>query len=318
MKITLITPAKKHSKTGNMSTALRWAGILRDQGHRVDISDTYNGQVYDLMVAIHAWRSAASISKFKAKFPDNPLIVGLGGTDVNTFLKTDPEPTLGSMEIANVLICLNSTIKQSLPEHLHEKLHVVHQSAKPLPRARSPRKRTFGVCVIGHLRKEKDPFRTAIASKLVPATSKLSVRHLGKAHSPEWAAVAEREMAENPRYKWVGEVSGGQVRQEYAKTHLMVISSNQEGGANVVSEAIVAGVPIVASKIDGNIGLLGLDYPGYFPVGDERALADLLYRAETDSVFLNDLQSHCDKLKNLFTPAAEAEAWRDILKQFTK
>lgn len=318
MKITLITPAKKHSKNGNMSTALRWAQILRDQGHRVHVDDAYNGNEYDLMIAIHAWRSAVSIIDFKTRFPEKPLIVALGGTDVNTFLKTDPEPTLKSMDMADALVCLNSTIKQSLPKRLHAKLHVIHQSAKPLPQPRSPRKRSFGVCVIGHLREEKDPFRTARASRLLPARSKLKVRHLGKAHSAEWAAQAKTEMAKSPRYNWIGEVAGWQVRQEYAKTHLMVISSNQEGGANVVSEAIVARVPIIASKIDGNVGLLGEDYPGYYPVRDEQVLADLLARAETDADFLASLQTHCDRLRPLFTPANEAATWRDVLSQVTR
>lgn len=318
MKITLITPAKKHSKNGNMSTALRWAQILRDQGHTIHVDEAYNGKEYDLMIAIHAWRSAESIADFKARFPENPLIVALGGTDVNTFLKTDPEPTLKSMEMADALVCLNSMIKKSLPKRLHTKLRIIHQSAKPLSQPRSPRKRTFSVCVIGHLREEKDPFRSARAARLVPTGSKLNVRHLGKAHSSEWAAQAEREMIKNPRYKWIGEVAGWQVRHEYAKTHLMVISSNQEGGANVVSEAIVAGVPIIASKIDGNVGLLGEDYPGYYPVCDEQALANILIRAETDPDFLKSLQSHCDRLRPLFTQVSEATAWRDILSQVTK
>jgi putative glycosyltransferase (TIGR04348 family) len=318
LKINLITPAKKHSKNGNMSTALRWAQILRDQGHSVHVDNAYNGNEYDLMIAIHAWRSAASITDFKTRFPEKPLIAALGGTDVNTFLKTDPEPTLKSMDMADALVCLNSTIRKALPKHLHSKLHIIHQSAKPLLRARSPRKRTFGVCVIGHLREEKDPFRTARASRFLPASSKLKVRHLGKAHSIKWAAQAESEMAKSPRYNWIGEVAGWQVRQEYAKTHLMVISSNQEGGANVVSEAIVAGVPIIASKIDGNVGLLGENYPGYYPVRDERELANLLIRAETEADFLASLQTHCDQLRPLFTPASEAAAWRDLFSQVTK
>ena len=318
MKITLITPAKKHSKNGNMSTALRWAQIIRDQGHSVYVDNTYSGYEYDLMIALHAWRSATSIAEFKTRFPKKPLIVALGGTDVNTFLKTDPEPTLKSMDMADALVCLNSTIQKALPKHLHSKLHVILQSANPLSRPSSPRKRSFGVCVIGNLREEKDPFRTARASRLLPASSKLKVRHLGKAYSAKWAAQAESEMAENPRYNWIGEVTRAQVRQEYAKTHLMVISSNQEGGANVVSEAIVAGVPIIASKIDGNVGLLGENYPGYYPVRDERALANLLIRAETDADFLASLQAHCDQLRPLFTLASEAAAWRDLFSQVTK
>ncbi len=300
-----------------MATAQRWARILRDQGHTVHVDDTYNGKEYDLMIAIHAWRSAASISAYKTRFPDNPLIVALGGTDVNTFLKSDPAPTLKSMDAADALICLNHTISKSLPKRLHKKLHVIHQSAKPLPGPRSPRKNTFDVCVIGHLRDVKDPFRTAMAARLVPSSSKLLVRHFGKAHTSDWTKQAKKEMRENPRYLWLGEVAGWKVRREFTKTRLMVISSNQEGGANVVSEAIVAGVPIIASKIDGNIGLLGADYPGYYPVRNERALADMLYRTETEPAFLASLQSQIDSLKPLFTPESEAAAWRSVLAGLT-
>ena len=81
------------------------------------------------------------------------------------------------------------------------------------------------------------------------------------------------------RYRWRGEVPGWQVRREFARSHVMVISSVMEGGANVVSEAIVAGVPVIASKIDGNVGLLGADYRGYYPAQDTAALAALLFVA---------------------------------------
>jgi glycosyltransferase involved in cell wall biosynthesis len=66
----------------------------------------------------------------------------------------------------------------------------------------------------------------------------------------------------------------------------MVLSSLSEGGANVMSEAVAARVPVLATRIDGSIGLLGRDYPAYFPVGDTEALARLLNRIETDAAFL--------------------------------
>jgi glycosyltransferase involved in cell wall biosynthesis len=98
-----------------------------------------------------------------------------------------------------------------------------------------------------------------------------------------------------------------------ARASLMVLSSVMEGGANVASEALVAGVPILASGIAGSIGLLGRDYPGYFPVGDTQALSTLLHRAETDPACLYALRHHCAARAPLFTPAHERDAWRALL-----
>lgn len=306
MKINVITPAKKHSKNGNRATAKRWARILRDAGHSVQIDVEYTGDTFDLMIAIHAWRSAGSVKAYLAKHPRGALIVGLGGTDVNTYMTTHSTVTLDTMEKADALICLHDLIAQKLSSTLTKKLHLVRQSAVPISTPRTPRARTFDVCVVGHLREEKDPFRAAMAAKLISDQSKLRVTHFGKAHTQAWAHDAEKHMRETPRYIWRSEVARWQVRREFAYTCAMVISSNQEGGANVVSEAIVAGVPIIASDIDGNVGLLGEGYPGYFPVGDGRALADVLWRAETDPAFLPLLADHIDELKPLFSKEKES------------
>jgi len=313
VKISLITPAKKQSKNGNRTTALRWARMLRQDGHHVQVKVDYDGKDTDVMIAIHAWRSAASVERYRQRFPDGPLVLCLGGTDVNTFLKTHPETTLRSMEMADALICLHDLICEALPQPLRQKLHVVRQSAMPLVSPRLPAKKNFDICVIGHLRDEKDPFRTALAARLLPPSSKVRVIHLGKAHSPDFIKQAKSEMARNPRYLWKGEVPGWRVRRELAKTRLMVISSTQEGGANVISEAIVAGVPIIASDISGNVGLLGPDYPGYYPVGDEVALARLLERAETDPAFLKMLTRAGQTLKSGFQPAHEQAALLRII-----
>jgi len=313
LKISLITPAKKQARSGNRSTAKRWGSFLRKIGHRVNIEIDYKGQDADLMIAIHAWRSADSILRYREKYPDGPLIVCLGGTDVNTFLKTDPKTTLRSMEVANALICLHDLIGKELPIFLRKKLHLVRQSAIPLPCSRRPAYHNFDICIIGHLRDEKDPFRTALAARLLPATSKIRVIHLGKAHTANFASQANKEMIINPRYRWIGDVPGWRVRRELIKTRLMVISSNQEGGANVVSEAIVAGVPIIASNIPGNVGLLGQNYNGYYPVGNEQKLAELLERVEGDQIFLNTLEQQLRKIRPLFGTAEEAAALYKII-----
>ena len=50
MKISLVTPAGKQSRAGNRTTAERWARILRDLGHRVNVSQEDSGAGADLMV----------------------------------------------------------------------------------------------------------------------------------------------------------------------------------------------------------------------------------------------------------------------------
>lgn len=314
MKISLVTPAGKQSRAGNRTTAVRWARILRDLGHRVDISEADDGAGADMMVAVHAWRSADSIHAFADRYPDRPLVVLLAGTDIYAFQHSNPEDTLKSMTCATELVCLHGLVHRAIPKRFGGKLRVIHQSSLPLPAPRRPSPRWFEVCVAGHLRREKDSLRTAYAARHVPGASRLRVVHLGKAHDADWARDARAEAANNPRYIWRGEVPGWQVRRQFARSHAMVISSVMEGGANIVSEAIVCGVPVIASGIDGNIGLLGGDYEGYYPVEDERALADILYRAETEPAFLKKLGAQCRAKRKLFTPAAEKAAWRKLLK----
>ena len=313
MKISLITPAGRRSKSGNRATADRWAGILRQLGHRVGVAESYGGEAADMMVALHAWRSADSILRFRERYRGRPLVVALTGTDIYRFQQSHPETTRRSMALADRLVGLHRLVGDAIAPEFAAKLTVIPQSAAPLPRPRAPSRRFFDICVLGHLRAEKDPLRAALAARDLPAASRLRVIHLGKAHDADWAQAARAEMARNRRYLWRGEVPGWAVRREFVKTRAMVMSSVMEGGANVVSEAIVAGVPVIASDIPGNVGLLGPDYPGYYPSRDTAALRGLLTRAESEPEFLDDLTRRCLALAPNFTPAREAAGWREVL-----
>lgn len=317
MKISLVTPARKQTRTGNRTTAVRWARILRGLGHRVQIATDYADEPADLMIALHAWRSAASIRRFRTRYPDGPLIVGLAGTDIYRFQQTDPDVTHGSMEMADRLVGLHDLAGDAIPEAMRGKLRIIYQSVPPLPRRLPPLRGAFEVLVIGHLRDEKDPLRTAEAARDLPANSRVRVVQLGMAHDTRWAEAAKAEMTANPRYQWRGEVPGWMVRRAMARAPLMVLSSIMEGGANVVSEALVAGVPILASAIPGSIGLLGRDYPGYFPVRDTAALTVLLRRAETDDTYLDSLRRHCAARAPRFSPAHERDAWQSLLHELS-
>ncbi|MBI3453692.1 MAG: TIGR04348 family glycosyltransferase [Rhodospirillales bacterium] len=313
MHIVLVTPAARGTRHGNRTTAVRWARILRRLGHRVKIATDYAGEPAALMIAVHAWRSAAAIARFRAARPQGKLILALSGTDINEYLAADPAPTLRSMETADRLVMLHDAAIGKVPRRLRGKIRVIHQSAPPLPRPRRFGGRHFTAAVIGHLREVKDPLRAAAASRLLPEGSRLRVVHVGAAHTPVWAAEAEAEMRANPRYVWRGDVSGAAVRRLLAQSHLLVHTSLAEGGANAVSEAVIAGVPVIASRIEGNIGLLGRDYPGYFAVGDTAALARLLRRAENDREFYRLLKRKCRARARMFRPAREVGAWRRLL-----
>ena len=313
MNITLITPAGHLAKNGNRTTALRWAKILTTLNHRVQVETVWDGKPADLMVAIHAWRSAKSAQLFRKEFPDSPLIILLSGTDIYKFQYTHPKETLYSMEIANALACLHDKVCHSIPSQYRHKLHIIHQSALPLARERRPSKRNFDICVVGNLREEKDPLRAAYAVRNLDNTSRLRVIHLGKAHTSDWALKAKTEMARNSRYRWRGEVKAWEVRREFAKTRLMVLSSIMEGGANVISEAIAAGVPVIASKIEGSVGLLGSDYAGYYEAGSTEDLRRTLLRVENEPEFLAHLSFQCKARRHLFTIEREKEEWSSLL-----
>lgn len=310
-----MTPAGKQSRSGNRATAVRWARILEELGHRVSIAESSDGRGADMMIAVHAWRSASSIHAFAAKHPERPLVVLLAGTDIYRFQQSHPAETLAAMDCASRLVCLHDLAYRAIPEKYGPILRVIHQSAPPLGIPRDVDDMHFDVCVIGHLRDEKDPLRAAYAARLAGPGSKLRVTNLGKAHTDAWKQEAEAEMERNPRFRWKGEVDADEVHRHFARSHAMVISSIMEGGANVVSEAVMAGLPVIASQIDGNVGLLGPDYGGYFPVKDTKALAALLQRAERDAEFLTLLSEQCRERQPLFEPAREREAWRNLLEE---
>jgi putative glycosyltransferase (TIGR04348 family) len=314
MNIVLITPDGPTKRTGNRVAASRWAGILRRLGHRVRVAADYDGRPADLMVAVHAWRSAAAIARFKMAFPERPLILQLSGTDIYHYIRTDPAQTLGAMALSDRLVALNDLAWRVVPKRLRSRLSVIHQSAPPAPPHR-PSKRAVVVSVIGHLRDVKDPLRAAEAARLLPAESRVRVEQVGRAYTEEWAERARAEMAANPRYHWAGDVTAAAVRRLLARSHAMAISSLSEGGANVISEAVIAGVPILASRMDGNVGLLGADYPGYFPVGDTKALARLMRRLEGEPGFAQRLSAAVASRKSLFRPARETAAWRRLLNE---
>ena len=317
MKIRLITPAPPGSRAGNRATASRWARFLRDNDHQVDISVDYQSEPADLMIALHAWRSAAAIRLYKQATPEKPLVLALTGTDIYKFQQSHPDICYASMDQADLLVGLHNLVAEDIPERYRSKLRIVLQSAEAGLSSATPDPASFDVCVIGHLRDEKDSLRAAFAVRDLPAASAVSVVQAGKAHNDQWVQWARLEETRNSRYQWRGEISQEETKTLMQKCRLMVMSSVMEGGANVVSEACVAGLPILASAIPGNIGLLGEDYPGYYPAKDTGALKKLLLRAEQEPAFVARIKKHCIARSAWFRPEKESAGINAVIDELS-
>lgn len=309
-KVLIVTPASPGSRAGNRNTALRWARALGQLGCRARILTSWQGEEGDLLVALHARRSHAALRDFRARHPQRPALLALTGTDLYRDIREDAQAA-ASLELASGLIVLQAEALAELTPAQRRKARVIHQSVET-SLAPAPPRRVFRACVLGHLREEKDPFCAARALRLLPGEN-IELLHAGGALSPAMAAEARKLMRVDPRYRWLGELPRWAALRLLARSHVMVISSRMEGGAHVVSEAIAIGVPVIASDIPGNRGLLGAGYPACYPVGDAAALAALLRRTLDDRRFLAGLAAAVRRRRPLVDPRRELRAWRTLL-----
>jgi putative glycosyltransferase (TIGR04348 family) len=311
-RIVIVSPRKGKAVTGNSVTAGRWRGILESLGHGVTIAGELGRRPCDVLIALHATKSAASVKAASLR-GDVAIVVALTGTDLYQDLLRLRRPQ-ESLRLADRIVLLQPLGLRELSPAFRRKSVVIRQSVT-MPKATGSRSgRTFDVIVLSNLRPVKDPLRAAYAARMLPGSSRVRVVHAGASLAPGWEERARAEMQRNPRYLWKGELPLGRARRLLAGGDLCVIGSRSEGGANVLSEAIVAGVPLLASDIPGNVGILGRAYPGYFPVGDTKALARLIHRAETDDNFYAGLRRRIVPLSGLFDPKKEQNAWRELLK----
>jgi putative glycosyltransferase (TIGR04348 family) len=309
--VVIISPAMAKANNGNWQTASRWARFLSGR-YRVTLLEQWNGEACDALIALHARRSSPSIAAFAAAFPARPAVLVLTGTDLYRDIKTDADARQ-SLQLARRLVVLQEAGLRELDARLREKTCVIHQSAASLkPLVRNGNARHIDVVMIGHLREEKDPLTYMRAAALVTAP-KLRITHIGGALDPTLGEQALATQLALPRYRWLGNLPHAKARQHLRRSQLMVIASKMEGGANVIIESVTSGVPVLASDISGNRGMLGDDYAGYFPVGDSRALARMIDRAADDHAFYARLQAQCNARAPLFSPRREQAALLQLM-----
>ena len=326
-RVLIISPALANANNGNWQTAWRWSRMLRSQ-FDVHIAQAWNGEPFDAMLALHARRSAGSIAawaKAKGTTANAPgLAVVLTGTDLYRDIQSDPQAQ-ASLGLAQQLVVLQECGPAALPAALRAKTRVIFQSTSTRKTLQKP-KQHLRALMVGHLRDEKSP-QTLFAAARRLMHSGILIDHIGEPLDAALGEQARATAAVCAHYRWLGGLPHEATRRRIQQAHVLVHASSMEGGAHVVMEAVCSGTPVLASRIAGNVGMLGADYPGYFEHGDAQGLADLLLRCgnhpampalqaprstlaspsmgDTGDSLYSQLQSHCQARAHLFDPNAE-------------
>jgi putative glycosyltransferase (TIGR04348 family) len=309
--VVIVTPALADANNGNWQTARRWARLLAP-AYRVELVRAWRGGDEALMIALHARRSADSVAAWRAVRGDAPLVLALTGTDLYRDIDNDASAQ-ASLAAADRLIVLNQLGADRLPAGHRGKASVVLQSCSARATLPAKPRGHLRAVIVGHLRAEKDPDTVWRAVARLSARPDIRIDHLGAALDPALGDTAQACMAAHPNYRWLGARSHSEARRRIQAAHVLVHPSRMEGGAHVVIEALRSGTPVIASRIAGNLGLLGRDWPAVFGPGDDAALATLLGHARDEPDMLPALARAAAGRAPLFTPDAERAALHAVI-----
>ena len=313
-EVCLVTPALASANNGNWQTAHRWARFLAAD-YEVRPMLEWDGRPADAMLALHARRSAASIAAWAALRPRKPLAVVLTGTDLYRDIHHDAAARR-SLALADRLVVLHEgapgEVPTAVPPEHRAKCVVCFQSTaqrRTLPKTA----RHLRALMVGHLREEKNPATYFAAARLLAGRSDIRLDPLGASLDAPLGEAARELAAAVPRYRWLGALPHAAALAHIQRAHVLVHASAMEGGAHVVLEAVRSGTPVLASRIPGNVGMLGAGYGGYFEPGDATGLCALLERYRDDSAMLPTLQAQCAARAPLFAPERERATLNRLL-----
>ncbi len=311
LRIAIVTPAGRGSRAGNRVTALRWAGLLRQLGHRPRLHTAWQQQPCDLLVTVHAVKSAPVVLAARRERPDLPIVTLLSGTDIYPWIDLDAQ-TDAALHAADALLCLQPRALEALPEALRARAHALLQSATALP---APRDESFSMCMLSHLRPVKGALEAIRAVAALPAATQATLTIAGEELDERYSAQVHAAIEATPRVAWAGALSRRASKLLLARSAVCLVPSLAEGGPNGISEAHAAGTPGLCRDAPGNLGVLGDDWPGTFAVADVEAMAAAIQAAATDIEFLDGLRAATAALQPMVAPAREREGWRQLLER---
>ena len=321
-RIIIISPALRANNNGNWQTAWRWSNMLGPM-FEVVIAQTWDGEPFDAMLALHARRSAEAIAQWgaaKGVSANAPgLAVVLTGTDLYRDIVSDAAAQ-ASLAYAKHLVVLQECGPEALPMAMRHKARVIFQSTTAQA-ALAKTAQHLRVVMVGHLRDEKSPQTLLAAARLLTGHNDIFIDHIGDPLDADLGRQAQSCAADCPNYRWHGGLPHETTLRSIARAHVLVHTSKMEGGAHVVLEAVCCGTPVLASRIAGNVGMLGPDYAGYFELDDAKGLAQLLLRCRAeqtiDGGFYRQLEQQCARRVPLFAPAAEQAALLKLAYELT-
>ncbi len=317
--IHLTCPYPLDSLNGNSVSARRILSILDELGFKASSGrpDQIGGADADVHLAMHATRSHTAVVEFYRRFPERSTIVLLTGTDLYLDFPAGNVSTLESMDIADRLVVTQSASLNSLPVELRAKASVVTKSLSlDLPELSEDNlfpHDGFSIEMAFHGRATKEPFLVLEAIALLPDLDDVRVTHIGRDRGDGYGEQARHWLEREPRYRWLGELPHKETLRRIRSADLTLNTSCIEGGANSILEAVMCGVPILASDIEPNVGQLGVDFPGLFPVGDAGALARLIERCYVDAEFLSEIKRATVARQPTFSREAEASGWLEVI-----
>jgi putative glycosyltransferase (TIGR04348 family) len=323
--VVIVSPALADANNGNWQTARRWQAML-SRVHRTRIvnqwpdvfghEDKANDVAEDdVMLALHARRSAASVQAWHSLRGSRGLVVVLTGTDLYRDIAHD-QAAQASLDMAQRIVVLQPLGLDELRPAWRDKAQVVLQSV-PMRQTLPKTRHHLRALMVGHLREEKSPDTYMQAARLLSFDEGILLDHVGRALEPAWEKQARHTQVECLRYRWLGELSHALTRQRIQRAHVLVHASRMEGGAHVIMEAVCSGTPVLASRVPGNVGMLGEAYEGYFEWNDPASLARLLRRC-ADGLYdrdplLDRLAAQCAELAPRFAPQAEWAVLAQVL-----
>ena len=334
-QVVIVSPALADANNGNWQTARRWQTLLQS---RLAAVKPFKARIVTLwpdgpaaahdncMIALHARRSAASVAAWAqsrgginaADMHPQPvpgLAVVLTGTDLYRDILTDTQAQR-SLQLAQCLVVLQALGLDALPPELQARAQVIFQSTPArisLPKS----SRFLRAIMVGHLREEKSPHTLFAAVRLLNAQDAIRIDHIGASLDPALAVLAQDTAKACPGYRWLGGLPHEATRRRIQRAHVLVHASRMEGGAHVVMEAVRSGTPVLASRIAGNVGMLGADYAGYFDWDNAAYLVELLRRCQHDAAFIAHLQAQCAAHAPLFAIETEGLAVRQLATELT-
>ena len=313
--IVIVCPASAQANNGNWRTAERWRRLLRPAFQVRIVQHWPDAQAArdTVMLALHARKSAEAIDAWHALHGARGLGVVLTGTDLYPDITLDAL-ALRSLAQAHSLVVLQAQGLLALPAAHRERARVIVQSCGQRPTLPKT-SRHLRVLMVGHLREEKNPRMLMQAARLIAPEAGIHIAHIGRALEPALGREAQATMAACPHYRWLGERTHADTLRCIQRAHLLVNTSHREGGALVIAEAIRSGTPVLATRIDGHVGLLGADYGGLVADDNAHALAQRLLQCHAEQRsphggLLATWQAQCAARAALFAPATEQAALR--------